>query len=126
MEGYPRDSRRSAAAWSSYSWSSYSVAESVGRVQAIDMWTPPPCPLLSRRIVSGSAKLSLPVRGLGQMSPCLLLVTLLLPTAAVAQAGATLSGRALDAADRSPIGLATVVVVHAESGDTLSGTKLAE
>lgn len=48
-------------------------------------------------------------------------MVLLLPTAAAAQEGATLSGRALDEADGSPIGLATVVVERAESGDTLSG-----
>ncbi len=47
---------------------------------------------------------------------------LLVPTALMAQAGATLSGRALNGTDDSPIGLAAVVVANAESGDTLSGT----
>ena len=50
-----------------------------------------------------------------------LLAILLLPTASLAQEGATVSGRALDADDDAPISLATAVVEDAESGDTLSG-----
>ena len=45
---------------------------------------------------------------------------------AQAQQGATLSGRALNAADQSPLGLAEVVVADATSGDTLSGTLAGE
>jgi hypothetical protein len=52
----------------------------------------------------------------------LLLFALLLPTAALSQEGATVSGRAVDAATGAAVGLATVVVQSAESGDTLSGT----
>ncbi len=52
----------------------------------------------------------------------LLLVILLLPAPSLAQEGASVSGRALDDADASPVSLATVVVENAESGDTLSGT----
>ena len=63
-----------------------------------------------------------PVRRRRRASLGLLLVLLLLPAATLAQEGATVSGRALDDADGSPIGLATVVVVNAASGDTLSGT----
>ena len=50
-----------------------------------------------------------------------LLALLLLPSASLAQEGATLAGRALDDAASSPIGLATGGVENAESGDTLSG-----
>ncbi len=52
----------------------------------------------------------------------LLLAAVLLPAGVPAQQGATVSGRAVDAADGTPIGLATVVVQDAVSGDTLSGT----
>ena len=45
---------------------------------------------------------------------------LLLPAAALAQEGATVSGRVLDAADGAPIPLTSVVIARAESGDTLS------
>jgi hypothetical protein len=51
----------------------------------------------------------------------LVLLLVLLPTPLPAQQGATVSGRAVDAANGSPIALATVVVKNAESGDTLSG-----
>jgi hypothetical protein len=44
------------------------------------------------------------------------------PSPAHARQAAIVSGRAVDAADGSPLALATVVVVNAESGDTLSGT----
>ena len=50
-----------------------------------------------------------------------LLGLLLLPAAALAQEGATVSGRVLDAADGAPIPLTSVVIARAESGDTLSG-----
>ena len=46
---------------------------------------------------------------------------LLLPAAALAQEGATVSGRVLDAADGAPLPLTSVVIARAESGDTLSG-----
>ena len=55
-----------------------------------------------------------------------LLLVLLLPATSLAQEGATLAGRALDDFDDSPIGLVSVVVEHAESGDTLSGVLGAE
>ena len=79
--------------------------------------------------VSGSGRARRP-RSLVSLPPfkrwrdtslALLLLVLLLPTASVAQEGATVSGRALDDSDGSPIGLALVVVVT-ESGDTLSST----
>jgi len=47
--------------------------------------------------------------------------TAVLPADTLAQQGATLSGRALNAADQSPLGLAEVVVSDASTGDTLSG-----
>ena len=50
-----------------------------------------------------------------------LLGLLLLPAAALAQEGATVSGRVLDEADGAPIPLTSVVIARAESGDTLSG-----
>ncbi len=50
-----------------------------------------------------------------------LLGLLLLPAAAFAQEGATVSGRVLDAADGAPLPLTSVVIARAESGDTLSG-----
>ncbi len=56
----------------------------------------------------------------------MILVGLVLPTTLLAQEGAALSGRALDDIDGSPIGLATVVVENAESGETLSGTLAGE
>ena len=56
----------------------------------------------------------------------LLLVILMLPAPSLAQEGASVSGRALDDADASPVSLATVVVENAESGDTLSGTLAGE
>jgi hypothetical protein len=59
-------------------------------------------------------------------SPIPVLLFLLLPAVALAQEGATVSGRAVDDADGSPIGLATVVVLAAESRDTLSGTLAGE
>ena len=46
---------------------------------------------------------------------------LLLPTAASAQEGGTVSGRVLDDFDGTPIGFAAVVVAAAASGDTVSG-----
>ena len=49
-----------------------------------------------------------------------------LPVTALAQEGATLAGRALDDANNSAIGFATVVVEEAESGETLSGTLAGE
>ena len=49
------------------------------------------------------------------------LVATVLPGKLLGQDGATLSGRALDDADGVPVGLASVVVASAESGDTLSG-----
>ncbi|MEW5918066.1 MAG: TonB-dependent receptor [Gemmatimonadota bacterium] len=54
----------------------------------------------------------------------LLLASLLVlrPSALTAQTGASVSGRAVDAAAGTPIGFATVVVQNAETGDTLSGT----
>jgi outer membrane cobalamin receptor len=55
-------------------------------------------------------------------SAWLLLALLLWPAAAFGQAGAVVSGRAVDDADDSPLGLATIVVQDAASGDTLSGT----
>lgn len=50
-----------------------------------------------------------------------LFVMLLLPALSAAPQGVTVSGRAVDADNGSPIGLVTVVVRNAESGDTLSG-----
>jgi hypothetical protein len=55
-------------------------------------------------------------------SAWLLLALLLWPAAALGQAGAVVSGRAVDDADDAPLGLATIVVQDAASGDTLSGT----
>jgi hypothetical protein len=46
----------------------------------------------------------------------------LLPAVAQSQQSATVAGRAVDAADERPIGLATIIVVNAASQDTLSGT----
>ena len=51
---------------------------------------------------------------------------LLLPASSVAQQGASVSGRAVDSANGSPIGLVTLVVRNAESGDTLSGALAGE
>ena len=52
----------------------------------------------------------------------ILLALLLLPLAtSLAQAGASVSGRVVDAANGSPIGLVTIVVQNAASGDTLTG-----
>jgi len=51
----------------------------------------------------------------------LLLSVSFLPSSALAQQGATLSGRAVDAADGQPISLASVVVTDAQIGDTLYG-----
>ena len=51
-----------------------------------------------------------------------LIVLLLIPAAALAQEGATLSGRVLDDSDGAPIALTSVVIERTESGDTLSGT----
>jgi hypothetical protein len=56
----------------------------------------------------------------------LLLLFLLLARPSLAQGGASVSGRAVDAAGGSPIPLATVVVRNAESGDTLSGVLAGE
>jgi hypothetical protein len=51
------------------------------------------------------------------------LVVLLVPAALSTQDGTSIvSGRVLDDADESPVGLATVVVLDAESGEALSGT----
>jgi outer membrane receptor protein involved in Fe transport len=50
------------------------------------------------------------------------LLVLLLPPAASAQQGATLSGRILDTASRTPIALTEVVIERAQSGDTVSAT----
>ena len=62
-----------------------------------------------------------------ETSVWVLLILLLLPTASLAQEGeAVLSGRTLDDTDGSPIGLATVLVENAESGETLSGTLAGE
>ncbi len=55
-----------------------------------------------------------------------LVLLLLLPVASLAQQGAAVSGRAVDSANGSPIGLVTVVVRNAESGDTLSGALAGE
>ncbi|MGQ0643435.1 MAG: TonB-dependent receptor domain-containing protein, partial [Gemmatimonadaceae bacterium] len=52
----------------------------------------------------------------------ILFVSLVVPSLLLAQAGASVSGRAVDAAASRPIGFATVVVQSTESGDTLSGT----
>jgi hypothetical protein len=49
-------------------------------------------------------------------------VLLSLPSLLLAQAGASVSGRAVDAAAATAIGFASVIVENAESGDTLSGT----
>ncbi|MDH3205795.1 MAG: TonB-dependent receptor [Gemmatimonadota bacterium] len=51
-----------------------------------------------------------------------ILALLLLPTAALAQSGASISGRVLDDADGRPLPLTAVVIERTESGDTLSGT----
>ena len=77
---------------------------------------------------SRAARPRLPSRPLTRRkaTPSGLLFVLLLPAASLAQEGATLSGRALDDADGSAIGLATVVVEDATSGDTLSGTLAGE
>ena len=50
----------------------------------------------------------------------------LLPAASLAQGGATVSGRAVDATDGSRIPFATVIVQSATSGDTLSGAVAGE
>jgi hypothetical protein len=50
-----------------------------------------------------------------------LFVSLLLPVPLLAQQGAAVSGRAVDAASGSPVALVTVVVRNSGSGDTLSG-----
>lgn len=58
----------------------------------------------------------------------LLLASLLVlrPSVLTAQAGASVSGRAVDAAAGTAIGFATVVVQNTETGDTLSGTLAGE
>ena len=74
-----------------------------------------------------SSPKGLSVRRLGGASLTLVAVLLLpFPGASVAQEGATVSGRAVDSGTGSPLGLATVVVQDAASGDTLSGTIAAE
>lgn len=47
---------------------------------------------------------------------------LVAPAAALAQDGATISGRVLDERNGAPLPLTTVVIRRAESGDTISGT----
>ena len=54
------------------------------------------------------------------------LLLLLLPGPSLAQGGATVSGRAVDATDGSRIAFASVIVQNAQSGDTLSGTVAGE
>jgi hypothetical protein len=54
--------------------------------------------------------------------PILLLVLLLMPAVVAGQEATIVSGRALDATDGTSLGLATVVVRDAASGDTLTGT----
>lgn len=58
--------------------------------------------------------------------PGVLLVILCLPMVSMAQEGVTLAGRVLDNDDGSPVGLATVVVESAESGEALSGALAGE
>ena len=48
-------------------------------------------------------------------------LVLLAQAPALAQEGATLSGHVLDATDGVPVGFATLVIEHAESGETLTG-----
>jgi hypothetical protein len=54
------------------------------------------------------------------------LLLLLVPAPSLAQAGATVSGRAVDATSGSRIAFATVVLWNAQSGDTLSGAVAGE
>ena len=49
------------------------------------------------------------------------LLLLILPLPALAQSGASVSGRAVDATNGAPVAHATVIVQNSESGDTLSG-----
>jgi len=44
------------------------------------------------------------------------------PDLSLAQQGATLAGRTVDSISRAPVALATIILVNATSGDTLSGT----
>lgn len=53
-------------------------------------------------------------------------IVLLLPASLLAQRGAAVSGRAVDSASGSAVGLVTVVVSNAESGDTLSAALAGE
>lgn len=52
----------------------------------------------------------------------LTLILLLVPSTLLAQDGATVSGRVVDATEAAPIPSTTVVIQRAESGDTVSGT----
>jgi hypothetical protein len=52
----------------------------------------------------------------------LALVCLLFPSLLLGQAGASVSGRAVDAAAGRPVAAASIIVQRTESGDTLSGT----
>ena len=76
-------------------------------------------------LLSPAARAAAPLRPTPrtiERSLCALLLLLLAQAAAHGQGTATLSGRVLDATDDSPIGFATVVVEHVDSGETLTGT----
>ena len=57
---------------------------------------------------------------------CALGVFVLLPATSLGQAGATLSGRVLDATDGATVGFATLVIEFAESGETVTGALTGE
>ena len=82
-------------------------------------------PALLSRTARSAAPLQ-PTRCTIERALCALLLLLLARAAAHGQGTATLSGRVLDATDGSPIGFATVVVEHVDSGETLTGALTGE
>ena len=55
-----------------------------------------------------------------------LVVFVCFPVTSLGQEGATLSGRVLDATDGATVGFATLVIEHAESGETVTGALAGE
>src|SRR5688572_12860101 len=55
-------------------------------------------------------------------SRAIAIASLLLPTASLAQQGATVAGRTVDSTSHAPIPMVTIVIVNAATKDTLSGT----